>query len=219
MSLETAALRNQNFGSPTRPDERNAAERAQTSTTSVVNSKYFPPGEAGDAMRNAVLVLEKSSDVNRELLQQLTGKLDEAANRSRSSTQAAVMLDSVGVTLKKPGETAALPDDVLQYMQDRGIPVTLAIGGKPPQTIDQYLDGVKRANKDYKGGPVLLTKQQFDMIKAGLDADASRNADVNTRGTLELQRIMQNLGTLLTSASNTLHQLGELLRTLTGNLR
>jgi hypothetical protein len=170
-------------------------------------------------MREAVRVLEKSSDVSRELLKQLTDKLDDASNRSRSSTQAAVMLDSVSVTLKKPGEMAALPDDVLQYLQDKGIPVTLAIGGKQAQTIDQYLDGVKRANKDYKGGPVLLTKQQFDLVKAGLDADASRYADVNTRGTLELQRIMQNLGTLLTSASNTLHQLGELLRTLSGNLR
>lgn len=218
MSTETLSIRNQGFPTPAWPKEPATTQHVQAPAT-LYNASYFPEGEAGDAMRRAANVLQKLGDANMQLLKQVTDKLDEAANRSRSSTQAAVMLDSVAVTLKKPGETAAMPEDVLQYMQEKGVTVTLAIGGKQPQTIEGYLESVKLANKDYKGGPVQLTKQQFDMIKAGLDADASKNADVNTRGTLELQRIMQNLGTLLTSASHTIHQLGELLRTLAGNLR
>lgn len=218
MTTPSATLHNQNFPNTAWPNEPAAAQQAPAPTT-LYNASYFPEGEAGDAMRRAANVLQKLGDANMQLLKQLTDKLDDAGNRARSSTQAAVMLDSVAVTLKKPGETAALPDDVLQYMQEKGVKATLSVGGKQEQNIDQYLESVKLANKDYKGGPVLLTKQQFDMIKAALDADASKNVDVNAKGTLELQRIMQNLGTFLTSASHTIHQLGELLRTLAGNLR
>ena len=87
-----------------------------------------------------------------------------------------------------------LPDDVIRFMKDHGITVNGV-------SIDKYI-------KQHGG---TLDKGELQAVKAALDSASTRGTDLMSQGQLTLQKIAQQLNSVLTATTNLLSKWGDLL--------
>ena len=121
-------------------------------------------------------------------MQDVYNQMETSNARARESTQAANEVDAAIAKITAAtgdGSTADLPPDVIQYMRDHNISVTVGSDGKP-QSIDDFLKSI--GHSDGKG----ISKGDLDSIKAALTADASSGSDKSSTLQLQGQKIMQN---------------------------
>ena len=112
------------------------------SATAPNYSSYLDHKAAqGDTiMSDGISVLYKFMTLFSDLAQRKYDQMSAKADRARDSQQAANQVDAIIAQLSKAGEKAVLPPEVIQYLRDHHIDITLQNSGSNSSSdIDSYL--------------------------------------------------------------------------------
>ncbi|WP_395755912.1 secretion protein EspA [Edwardsiella ictaluri] len=140
--------------------------------------------------------------------------MQEKTNRSRDSQLAANQVDSIIAQLKKADDTGDLPPEVLQYLHDHNINITVQNDGKNGTgDIDSYLKSI--GHPDGKG----LNKGQLDAIKGALETDSGRCSDFSTQSQLQIQKEMQSYGVSVNMINSMQTLLADMNKSIAQNIR
>ena len=157
--------------------------------------------------------------------------LSSKTSQSRDSQEMANRVESIRSQLdpNKPGDTAALSDDVIAYMRANGI----MVNGKP---IDEFLkstaggqDAAKNAaiqglfsgsgakEPDYT--KVGLNAGDLAAVKAALESDSGRANDFAQQTQLKMQQMMQQYGLTTQMQTQLLSMINDSIGKIIGNTR
>lgn len=148
-------------------------------------------------------------------MQDVYNQMETSNARARESTQAANEVDAAIAKITAAtgdGSTANLPPDVIKYMEDHNISVTVGSDGKP-ESIDDFLKSIGHA--DGKG----ISKGDLDSIKAALTADSSSGSDKSSSLQLQGQKIMQNWTLCINAISSAQQSQNETLKGVVQGVR
>ncbi|EAA3660141.1 secretion protein EspA [Salmonella enterica] len=167
-----------------------------------------------DVVTTGLSVLYKFMGLFSDQAQAKYAQMNDQADRSRSSQQAANQVDSIIAGLTQSSDTGDLPDEVYQYMEKYSIPVTVQDGGKnTTSTIRDYLKSI--SHEDGKG----LNKGQLDVIKGALETDSGRCSDFVTSAQLQIQKLMQSFNVCVSLINSLQTLLSEMMKAISQNIR
>ncbi|ACR68165.1 secretion protein EspA [Edwardsiella ictaluri] len=171
-------------------------------------------GQGDGMMSEGISVLYKFMNLYIYLAQGKFEVMSAKADRARNSQQAANEIDSIIAQLKKAGDTGDLPPDVLNYLREHNINITVQNGGKNSNgDIDSYLKSI--GHPDGKG----LDKGQLDVIKGALETDSGRCSDFVTQSQLQIQKQMQSYGVSVNLINSMQTLLAEMNKSIAQNIR
>ncbi|WP_301308556.1 secretion protein [unidentified bacterial endosymbiont] len=134
------------------------------------------------------------------LARMLNAELATIKNKSTRATNTQEMANRMDEVIAKASKgddktREAVPEEVIKYMRDNGIPVD-------GQTIDNYI----KAHDE--GG---LDKGSLTAIKSSLDTSYHRDADFMQQEQLVIQNLYQEVNAVVTQMTGLISKLGELL--------
>jgi len=178
---------------------------------SVINVKNSADnnvvGDDNNAYEYAYVVLKMSIQALQMLAVGYYADYKKKSDAARDTQAKANEVDEVIADAAKDKDPdkakRALPDDVVAYMRDHGI----TVDGVDIQT---YLN----SHGDKAGK---LDKGELQAVKAALDNSANRDMDLLNQGQLEIQKIVQQLTTIMNQASTVLSQWNQAMSTIVRN--
>ncbi|ARD40555.1 secretion protein EspA [Edwardsiella ictaluri] len=140
--------------------------------------------------------------------------MEAKAARARNSHQVANQIDAIIAKFKKADDTGDLPPEVLKYLRDNNINITVQNDGKNNTgDIDSYLKSI--GHPDGKG----LDKGELDVIKGALETDSGRSSDFVTQSQLQLQKTLQSYNVCVTLINSMQTLLAEMNKAIAQNIR
>lgn len=169
----------------------------------------------GDSiMSEGISVLYKFMTLFSDLAQGKYDEMSAKADRARNSQQASNEIDSIMAQLVDAKSTGNLPPDVIQYLRDHNISITVSNNGTTSDCgIDAYLKSIGHA--DGNG----LNKGQLDVIKGALDTDSGRCSDFVTQSQLQIQKTMQSYNVCVSLINSMQTLLAEMNKSIAQNIR
>ncbi|MFM5540456.1 secretion protein EspA [Aeromonas veronii] len=191
------------------------------STTSVVTqgSDYetyldYKSGQGDSIMSEGISVLYKFMTLFSDLAQGKYDQMSAKADRARNSQQAANQVDSVMSRLAKADDKGDIPPEVIQYLRDHHISITVQNdGSNSTSDIDSYLKSI--GHPDGKN----LDKGQLDVIKGALETDSGRCSDFVTQSQLQIQKTMQSYNVCVSLLNSMQTLLAEMNKSIAQNIR
>lgn len=167
---------------------------------------------AGDSiMSEGISVLYKFMTLFTDLAQNKYDQMSAKADRARTSQQVANQVDAIISQLAKAEDKGALPSNVIDYLREHHISITVQNDGKNSAgDIDDYLKD-KDSSK--------LDKGQLDVIKGALEADAGRCSDFVTQAQLQIQKTMQSYNVCVSLINSMQTLLAEMNKSIAQNIR
>ncbi|AXE30549.1 secretion protein EspA [Chromobacterium phragmitis] len=171
-------------------------------------------GQGDSIMSQGMSVLYKFMTLFCDLAQNKYDQMSAKADRSRDSQQAANQLDSIISRLKEAKDTANLPKEVIDYLREHNISITVQNDGENSSSnIDAYLNSI--GHPDGKG----LDKGQLDVIKGALESDSGRCSDFVTQAQLQIQKTMQSYNVCVSLINSMQSLLAEMNKSIAQNIR
>ncbi|AIJ09187.1 MULTISPECIES: secretion protein EspA [Edwardsiella] len=169
----------------------------------------------GDSiMSEGISVLYQFMTLFTDLAQGKYDQMKAKADRARNSQQVANQIDAIIAKFKKAGDTGDLPPDVLKYLRDHNINITVQDDGKNATSdIDSYLKSI--GHPDGKG----LDKGELDVIKGALETDSGRSSDFVTQAQLQIQKTMQSYNVCVSLINSMQTLLAEMNKAIAQNIR
>ncbi|QLL16699.1 secretion protein EspA [Pseudomonas chlororaphis subsp. aurantiaca] len=122
---------------------------------------------------------------------------------SREAQDMANRVKAILAKLTKPEDTAALPQEVIQYLRENNITVE----GK---TIDEFLSG-KDVSK--------LSQGDLKAVEMALESASGRASDFVQQTQLKLQQLMQNYNTAVQMTNSLQSMLAESVKSIASSIR
>lgn len=100
--------------------------------------------EGDSVMSDGIAVMYKFLDLYGYLAQKKYDQMNAKADRARNSQDVANKVDSIISKMKNPDDVATLPPEVIEYLRQNNIPVSLKSGNvTSSQGIDKFLEDTK----------------------------------------------------------------------------
>ena len=185
---------------------------ARTSSTTNVNAY------GGDSlMANSVATFFALMAMFTEFANQKFSEMQQKTETAREAQDMANRVEAVMAKLVKAEDTAALPEDVVDYMRDNNI----LVDGK---TIDEFLGGtlygqtsnivgLSRNNAD-----VPLDAGDLKAVKSALESVSSRASDYVSQDQLKLTQYTQNYNTAATMVNSVQSAIAELNKRIASSI-
>ncbi|MBX9295198.1 hypothetical protein VA599_17835 [Chromobacterium sp. TRC.1.1.SA] len=171
-------------------------------------------GQGDSIMSQGISVLYKFMTLFSDLAQGKYDQMSAKADRARNSQQAANQVDAIISKLAKADDKGDLPPEVIQYLKDHHISITVQNDGtNSTSDIMAYLKSI--GHPDGKG----LDKGQLDVIKGALDADSGRCSDFVTQAQLQIQKTMQSYNVCVSLINSMQSLLAEMNKSIAQNIR
>lgn len=171
-------------------------------------------GQGDNLMSEGISVLYKFMTLFSDLAQGKYDQMSAKADRARDSQQAANQVDSIISRLAKADDKGDLSPEVIQYLRDHHIAITVQNDGKNSTSdIDSYLKSI--GHPDGKG----LDKGQLDVIKGALETDSGRCSDFVTQAQLQIQKTMQSYNVCVSLVNSMQTLLAEMNKSIAQNIR
>ncbi|MBL0526830.1 secretion protein EspA [Aeromonas dhakensis] len=171
-------------------------------------------GQGDNLMSEGISVLYKFMTLFSDLAQGKYDQMSAKADRARDSQQAANQVDSIISRLAKADDKGDLSPEVIQYLRDHHIAITVQNDGKNSTSdIDSYLKSI--GHPDGKG----LDKGQLDVIKGALETDSGRCSDFVTQAQLQIQKTMQSYNVCVSLINSMQTLLAEMNKSIAQNIR
>lgn len=171
-------------------------------------------GQGDNLMSEGISVLYKFMTLFSDLAQGKYDQMSAKADRARDSQQAANQVDSIISRLAKADDKGDLSPEVIQYLRDHHIAITVQNDGKNSTSdIDSYLNSI--GHQDGKG----LDKGQLDVIKGALETDSGRCSDFVTQAQLQIQKTMQSYNVCVSLVNSMQTLLAEMNKSIAQNIR
>ncbi|QAU24330.1 secretion protein EspA [Dyella sp. M7H15-1] len=145
-------------------------------------------------------------------MQDVFNQMETSNARARESTRIANLVDAAIAKIIKADGTADLPTEVVEYMYNHGITVTVGSDGKP-MNIKDFLASIGHENG------AGISKGDLDSIKSALTADASAGSDKSSTLQLQGQKIMQNWNLCINAISSGQQSQNEALKGVVQGVR
>ncbi|AOZ52124.1 secretion protein EspA [Chromobacterium vaccinii] len=184
------------------------------SSTDYENYVDNKAGQGDSIMSQGISVLYKFMTLFSDLAQGKYDQMSAKADRARNSQQAANQVDAIISKLAKADDKGDLPPEVIQYLKDHHISITVQNDGtNSTSDIMAYLKSI--GHEDGKG----LDKGQLDVIKGALDADSGRCSDFVTQAQLQIQKTMQSYNVCVSLINSMQSLLAEMNKSIAQNIR
>lgn len=173
--------------------------------------------QGDNIMSDGISVLYKFMTLFGDLAQTKYDQMNVKADRSRNSQQAANQVDAIIAQLEKADSKGTLPADVIQYLRDNKITITVQNNGTNTVSgIDDYLN---QQGIDPSKPPIQLNKGQLDVIKGALETDSGRCSDFVTQSQLQVQKLMQSYNVCVSLINSMQTLLAEMNKSISSNIR